>query len=97
MSTRFEWDEAKAQSNLTKHSVSFEEAATVFHDPLSVTIPDPIHSQKEERFVIQGMSADQRLLVVVHTAGGAEAIRLISARLATRREQRDYEEGNPQL
>jgi hypothetical protein len=96
MSTRFEWDEAKAQTNLAKHGVSFEEAATVFQDPLSVTIPDPLHSQKEERFVIQGMSVDQRLLVVVHTEE-AEAIRLISARLATRREQRDYEEGNPRL
>jgi hypothetical protein len=96
MSTRFEWDAAKAQSNRIKHGVSFEEAATVFQDPLSVTIPDPLHSQEEERLVIQGMSADQRLLVVVHTDEG-EAIRLISARLATRREQRDYEEGHPQL
>ena len=63
----FEWDDDKAESNLAKHGVSFEEAATVFSDPLSLTIPDPAHSQAEDRFIIIGRSHQQKLLVVVHT------------------------------
>jgi uncharacterized DUF497 family protein len=63
----FEWDQAKAESNLEKHSVSFDEAATAFGDPLSLTIPDPDHSDDEERFVLLGESYVGRLLVVVHT------------------------------
>ena len=91
MPLSFEWDEAKAKSNLAKHAVSFEEAATVFGDPLSVTIPDPIHSQVESRSVILGHSHNQKLLVVVHTDRG-DNIRIISARRATRRERINYEE-----
>jgi uncharacterized protein len=67
MSMTFEWDEGKASENLTKHGVSFAEASTVFADPLSRTIPDPLHSAEEDRFVILGESASGRALVVVHT------------------------------
>ena len=92
MAFRFHWDPTKARANLTKHGVSFEEAATVFGDPLSLTIVDPEHSTPvEARFLILGQSASERLLVVAHTETGDD-IRLISARLATRRERRDYEE-----
>ena len=93
MSLVFEWDEHKAHQNLQKHAISFEEAATVFGDPLSLTIPDPLHSELEDRFVIVGESIRQRLLVVVHTERGNH-IRIISARLATRRERKTYEEGH---
>lgn len=88
---RFEWDDIKSRSNQAKHGVSFAKAATVFGDPLSVLIPDPLHSEDEERFTLLGQSQRQRLLVVVHTER-AGAIRLISARLATGREKRNYEE-----
>jgi len=88
----FEWDEKKAKRNIRKHKVSFEEATTVFADPLSLTIPDPLHSEEEDRFVTMGMSIKGRLLVVVHTERG-EAIRIISARPATRGEREAYEEG----
>ena len=88
---RFEWDDAKSRGNQDKHGVSFAEAATVFSDPLSVVIPDPLHSEDEERFVLLGQSQRQRLLVVVHTEREG-VIRLISARLATAKERRDYEE-----
>ncbi len=91
MPLSFEWDETKAKSNLAKHAVSFEEAATVFGDPLSVTIPDPAHSQVESRSVILGHFHNQKLLVVVHTDRG-DNIRIISARSATRRERINYEE-----
>jgi len=89
----FEWDANKAELNLTKHNVSFEAAATVFGDPYSVTIPDPAHSQSENRFIILGRSHDGRLLVVVHTERGDD-IRIISARQASRRERRQYEEAS---
>lgn len=88
----FEWDSAKAESNLEKHDVSFDEAATAFGDPLSITISDPDHSDDEERFVLLGASYTGRLIVVVHTERG-ERIRIISARLATRNERLKYEEG----
>ncbi len=88
----FEWDERKAKHNEWKHKVSFKEALTVFADPLSVTIPDPLHSEDEERFVTVGMSSRGRLLVVVHTDREG-TIRIISARRATRRERKNYEEG----
>jgi uncharacterized DUF497 family protein len=91
MSLIFEWDGQKAKQNLEKHNVSFEEATTVFGDPLSLTIEDPLHSTDEERFVIVGESVRRRVLVVVHTERG-DHIRIISARLATRRERRIYEE-----
>ena len=87
----FEWDRTKAESNIEKHDVSFDEAATAFGDPLSLTIPDPDHSDDEERFVLLGESYVGRLLVVVHTERG-ERIRIISARLATRTERVNYEE-----
>ena len=87
-----EWDSAKAASNLRKHGVSFEEASSVFYDPLAVTGADPDHSEDEERLITFGMSPAEQLLVVSHTERG-EAIRIISARMATRTERRIYEEG----
>ena len=87
---QFEWDRAKAVANLRKHRVSFQEASTVLHDPLSTTFPDPA-SEGEQRFVTIGISALGRLLVVAHTERG-ETIRLISARRATRRERGFYEQ-----
>ena len=91
MSLLFEWDSYKAGANLTKHGISFEEASTVFRDTLSVTIPDPLHSENEDRFVIIGHSFRSRLLVVVHTDRSGR-IRLISARQATKKERLVYEE-----
>jgi uncharacterized protein len=85
----FEWDPAKAERNLAKHGVSFEEAVTAFSDPLSLTVFDPDHSADEDRYVLQGVSSVGRLLVVAHTDRAAR-IRIISARLATRRERRSY-------
>ena len=87
-----EWDSAKAASNLRKHGVSFEEASSVFYDPLAVTGADPEHSEGEERLITFGMSPAGKLLVVSHTERG-EAIRIISARMATRTERGIYEEG----
>ena len=92
MPLNFEWDEQKAKTNAAKHGVSFGEAATVFADPLSLTIPDPAHSQAEERFIILGKSHSGKLLVVVHTERG-DNLRIISARRASRRERKNYEEG----
>jgi len=89
---RFNWDLAKAEENLAKHGVSFEEASTVFRDPLSQTGRDPDHSVGEERFVIFGLSSSGRLMVVAH-AEHNDTIRLISARLATPGERTIYEEG----
>lgn len=91
MSLTFEWDPGKADENERKHGVSFPEAATVFGDPLSVTMADPDHSVGEARFLTVGMSHRQRLLVVAH-ADRDDAIRLISARAATRAERKTYEE-----
>ncbi len=91
MSFGFEWDPDKAESNERKHGVTFDEASTVFGDPLSRTGPDPLHSEEEERWVTLGVSEQGRLLVVVHTDRG-EAIRIISARPATGREWRTYAE-----
>ena len=93
MKVTIEWDPAKARANRRKHGVTFEEAATVFNDPLSSTIPDPMHSESEERFVIVGQSIQQRLLIVVHTDRG-DHIRIISARLANPHERKTYEEEN---
>jgi len=92
MNAEFEWEPEKAESNLQKHGVSFAEAATVFFDPLSITVPDPLHSVTENRFVITGLSYQQRHLVVVHADRG-DKIRLISARLATPTERKKYESG----
>lgn len=91
MSLFFIWDDGKAESNLKKHGVSFEEAATVFGDPLSLTIGDPAHSIGEERIVTVGESVRRRLVVVAFTERNGQ-IRIISARQATRREARDYEQ-----
>ena len=85
----FEWDPQKASENERKHGVSFEEASTCFHDPESLTIHDPEHSDTEDRYVLLGMSARGKLLVVVHTDRG-DNIRLISARPANRRETVKY-------
>ncbi len=93
MPLNFEWDGKKAKANAAKHGVSFEEAATVFADLLSLTIPDPDHSQVEERFIILGKSHTGKLLVVVHTERG-DHLRIISARRASRRERKNHEEGN---
>lgn len=90
MSSEFEWDSAKAALNLEKHGVGFPEAASVFFDPLSIAIDDPNHSFEENRSIIVGHSILQRILVVVHTDRG-DKIRIISARLATPAEKRNYE------
>ena len=87
---RFEWDSEKASENLRKHRVSFDEAATVFFDPLSTTIPDPDHSAGERRFLTMGGSSSGRLLVVAHVEHGS-TLRLISARLASASERKRYE------
>jgi uncharacterized protein len=89
---RFEWDPDKASLNLERHGVSFEEAATVFGSPLAVTFFDPDHSESENRFLTFGFSQGNRLLVVVHTDRD-DSTRIISARTATRREQKQYDEG----
>lgn len=89
---KFEWDDAKAQANLAKHGVSFEEAASVFGDPLTLTFPDPDHSIGERRWLTFGVSQTGRVLVVVHTDRG-RSIRIISARKATRHERGIYEHG----
>jgi uncharacterized DUF497 family protein len=89
---KFEWDRGKSKSNLSKHGVSFEEAATVFGDPLSLTISDPGHSDEEDRFVTIGVSSKLRTIVLVHTDRG-DHVRIVSARQATTRERKDYEEG----
>jgi uncharacterized DUF497 family protein len=88
----FEWDPGKAAENLKKHRVPFEEAASVFGDPLAITFDDPGHSIGEKRSLTFGLSTGGRLLVVSHT-GRSARIRLISARLATRPERKIYEEG----
>lgn len=93
MRLTFEWDEEKADANLRKHGVSFEEAKTVFGDPLSITIKDPRHSIGEHRYVDVGLSSEERLLVVVYTER-RNVIRLISSREATRAERKAYEEGS---
>ncbi len=87
----FTWDLKKAAANLRKHGIDFREAATVFDDPLSTTFPDEDHSAVEHRFLTIGASMRRRVLVIAHTEE-RETIRIISARLATRREQRFYEE-----
>ena len=92
MALNFEWDARKAAANERKHGLSFAEASTAFADPLSLTIPDPEHSAREARYLLVGQSAAGRLVVVAHVERGA-TIRIISARLATRRERQSYEEG----
>jgi uncharacterized protein len=89
----FEWDESKAESNEVKHGVSFGEAQTVFADPLALTGYDPDHSDDEDRYLTMGTSLDGRLLVVSHTDRD-DRLRIISARMANRKERKDYEDGN---
>jgi uncharacterized protein len=86
----FEWDPEKARWNIARHGVTFDEATTAFGDPLSVTISDPRHSVGEHRFVLFGLSANGRLLAVSHADRDGTA-RIISARLATRHERKQYE------
>jgi uncharacterized protein len=87
------WDEEKNTTNILKHGVSFEEAATVFGDPLSDTFDDPDHSSEENRFITTGTSEKGRLLIVAHT-DQEDHIRIINARELTRQERRNYEEGS---
>lgn len=91
MGIEFEWDPEKAKRNLKKHQVSFNEAATVFGDPLSMTFYDPDHSVDENRYITMGLSNLGKLQMVSHTDRD-DRIRIISARKATRRERRYYEE-----
>jgi len=87
---RFEWDPGKAKRNLKKHGVTFEEAVTVFYDPLSATFSDPDHSEDEYRFITIGLSASNKLLVVANTDRG-DSLRIISARPATAHERKKHE------
>jgi uncharacterized protein len=89
---RFAWDPEKAESNAKKHGVTFPEAATAFGDPLSLTVPDPDHSEGEARYLLIGLTSQGRFVVVGHVEDDDDSIRLIHARLATRAERRDYEE-----
>ena len=93
MGLKVEWDEDKACSNARKHGVTFEEAVTVFSDALAMTIHDSDHSDEEDRYVMMGETDQQRLLVVSFT-DREDAIRIISARVANRRERKKYEEGS---
>ena len=92
----FEWDAKKAEQNLKKHGVRFEEAKTLFNDPLLITFPDDWHSDSEERLISVGSSARKRVLLVVHTeqeeAEDTIVIRIISCRKVTASERREYEE-----
>ena len=90
----FEWDKQKAKANQRKHSISFEEASTVFDDPLAVNFDDPDHSTEENRYLIIGLSAQGKLLFIAYTDRNNK-IRLISARLVTPKEKRSYERENP--
>ncbi|MBU1150267.1 MAG: BrnT family toxin [Pseudomonadota bacterium] len=87
---KFEWDRDKEKQNIKKHAISFDEAVTVFYDPLSATFADPDHSIEEDRFVTVGYSSQGRLFIVSHTERG-DAIRIISARPATVSERNRHE------
>ena len=90
---RFTWDDAKARSNLRKHRVSFDEAQTAFYDDDALLIDDPDHSEREDRFILLGVSATARVLLVVHSYRDDDnAIRLISARKANSKERSTYEQ-----
>jgi uncharacterized DUF497 family protein len=90
MDLDFEWDDEKAERNVRKHGISFQEATTVFLDPLAQTSPDPDHSATEERELTIGYSDAHRLIMVSYTHRGHTA-RIVSARIATRQERVDYE------
>ena len=87
----FEWDPEKAKGNIETHGISFDEVSTAFGDTLSLTIYDPLHSEQEDRFIVTGNSHKNRLLVVVHIERG-QNVRIISARKATKKERKHYEE-----
>ena len=89
----FQWNKRKGRENLKWHQVAFEEASTVFGDTLSRTIDEPLHSEEDDRYIIIGQSIRGRLLVVVHTVRG-DNIRIISARIPTPIERKEYEKGN---
>ena len=91
----YEWNSGKAAQNERKHGVSFEEAITVFLDPLAVTFDDPDHSIGERRFITIGTSTSQRLLFVAHADIDEDRVRMISARATTRRETHAYQERDP--
>ena len=93
MTLQFEWDPNKATRNVEKHQVSFEEAATVFDDLLFITVIDEEHSVEEERYITIGLSQRGRLLLVAHTDRAGQ-IRIISARKATKREEKFYAEAD---
>ena len=92
MSVQFEWDRDKATTNLRKHGVSFDEASTVFDNPLAHIFDDQDHSTDEAREIIVGHSISDRLLLVCFTERAKDVIRIFSARPATRKERKDYEE-----
>jgi uncharacterized protein len=91
----YDWDFNKARSNLRKHGVSFEEASTVFLDPLAITFPDPDHSDEENREITIGLTTKNRVVFVSHCARG-DGTRIIGARRTTRKERKQYEEGTVQ-
>ena len=91
MSLQFEWDNKKANINKRKHGITFEEASTAFADELSITINDPLHSEEEDRLILIGQSKQSKTLVVIHVER-KEVVRIISARKATKHEQKFYEE-----
>ena len=91
MGLQFEWDEKKAKINKRKHGITFEDASTAFADELSITIDDPAHSEDEDRLILIGQSKKFKTLVVIHVER-RESIRIISARKATKQEQKFYEE-----
>jgi uncharacterized protein len=95
MSLTFEWDPRKDATNRKKHGVGFDEALTVFADPLARIVDDPRHSDGELRLSLLGLSVRQRLLAVMFTERGEDRVRLISARRATRHERDNYEEDGP--
>lgn len=88
----FEWDKEKAESNIQRHGVSFQEASTVFGDPLAITFHDPEHSKDETRYITFGLSMFNHLMVVSHTERRGR-MRIISARLMTKKERKIYEDG----
>lgn len=95
-SLKFEWDPVKASSNIKKHGISFDEAKTVFDDDFGRLIPDPDHSEDEERFILLGMSYTLKILTVVHCYRDDDGvIRIISARASTKNEERQYKEFLP--
>jgi hypothetical protein len=89
----YEWDPRKAKANERKHRLPFEEAASVFLDPMAITFPDPDHSDDEEREITIGFTKRLRIVLVSHSRRG-DRLRIISARAATRTERRQYEEGD---